>query len=338
MNMGVFGDDEEETSGGGISQTVKGTTAPTTANPDTLADVANELKRLNLNLHGLNTLDTRLRGIEDQLYTTRNPVPPTQMPPIGSGRYNYSLFTQDRTPQETEGPRGSGQPRSREHSPASANRSGAPVLNHASDDESLQRDFEVLKDCLQRVKLPQDCKLVDTISKQGIKKDDQSTLSVISKGARYVETALKWMSTQDEQTPPNYSDLLTILMAHMQFLSAEYSALVVKGTFDQETAKIFKCLQKNTLSFRGDALQHLRDAAQIGAARAQVTPQNSGNYGNYGNRQRGQGQQNYGRGPPRYGNRDRGQYRQRDPYRNYYQQRPAPPSNQNQPRTQSQED
>ena len=86
---------------------------------------------------------------------------------------------------------------------------------------------------------------------------------------------------------------------------------MVKGTFDEGTAKIFKCLQKNTLTFRGDALNHLRSAAEISAARAQFTPSV---------RPRGSFNPRYQRG------RGRG-----DPYRSYQRpyipaQRPPNPS------------
>ena len=141
-------------------------------------------------------------------------------------------------------------------------------------------------------------------SKQGIKKEDQGAINIVSRCAKYVETALKWLSSQDEENE-DMAHLYTVLKAQMQFLQTEYAGLVVKGTFDGETAKIFKCLQKNSLAFRGEALSHLRSAAEISAARGQFNNTQQSGF--------------RGRGPSGY-RYQRGRGRQNEPYRQY--QRP----------------
>ena len=59
-----------------------------------------------------------------------------------------------------------------------------------------QEDYQAIKDSVQRIKLPANLKLNE--SKQGIRRDDQQTLSVIARTARYTETTLKLLSTYDE--------------------------------------------------------------------------------------------------------------------------------------------
>jgi hypothetical protein len=58
---------------------------------------------------------------------------------------------------------------------------------------NIQREFGVIKDALQRVKLPNDLKLED--SKQGIARNDKAKSYVISKCAQYTETSIKLLST-----------------------------------------------------------------------------------------------------------------------------------------------
>jgi hypothetical protein len=208
----------------------------------------------------------------------------------------------------SKGSRDTTDPEKTRHSPPFPEGQGAAGPGHVSvtDVPTLERDFEVIKDCLNKIKLPEDLKLID--SKQGIKKEDQGALHIISKNARYVETAMKWLSTQDDTVHPELSHLYTILRAQMQFLQTEYSALVVKGTFDEDTAKIFKCLQKNTLNFRGDALNQLRSAAEISAAKQHQRATS--------NQWRGSRTSYRGRPDFRY-SRGRGRGMYRDPYRQF---------------------
>jgi len=67
-----------------------------------------------------------------------------------------------------------------------------------------------------------------------------------------------------------------VLAAQMNFLHGEYAGLLVNSTFDPETAKVFKCLEKNTFAFRGTSLNNLRSAAEITAARSHVRPVETG--------------------------------------------------------------
>ena len=123
------------------------------------------------------------------------------------------------------------------------------------------REFDSIKESLQRVKLPNELRLID--SKAGIPKEAQPTLAIISKSARFVETALKIVSDSEFEV----DDLFTVLKANINFLQSEYTALIVEGQFDQETAKLYKCLEKNSAMFSDEALGHLRVAAEISTAK-----------------------------------------------------------------------
>ena len=62
-----------------------------------------------------------------------------------------------------------------------------------------QRGYEIIKDSLNKVKLPEDLHVFD--SKSGISRDCQQNLTTISKCARYTETALKQLSVMVDADP-----------------------------------------------------------------------------------------------------------------------------------------
>ena len=81
-----------------------------------------------------------------------------------------------------------------------------------------QRRFEVLRDRLNKVHLPESLRVFDT--KAGINKDCQPALQVVSKCARYTETALKWFNkvvTEGDGhiTEDDLESLFTILHAEI---------------------------------------------------------------------------------------------------------------------------
>ncbi len=175
----------------------------------------------------------------------------------------------------------------------------------------LQRDFEIIKDGLNRVRLPNTVKVFD--NPRGIKKDCQPTLSVVTKCARYTETAVKQLSLilDDElggrpASPDQLRSLFTILQAEINFLQCEYASLIVKSTFDAETATIFKCFEGNSGAFSERSMTNLHRAADITATASRGRPQAQSS--NFRGRARGRGS---GRGW--YGNQSFGQ---RDVYHN----------------------
>ena len=184
------------------------------------------------------------------------------------------------------------------------------ILDHSPDAEELtsvdcQEDFNTIKDCVQKIKLPPDLKLNE--SKQGIRRDDQQVLSVISRSARYAETALKVLSTFDdgagsESADIKLSQLIKIQQAQISYLRDEYANLIVQSKFDKSTSQTFRALQKNTSGLNAQALQNLKLASAISAsasapAREQTAPRRDNSTtnnwrGNYG----GGGRRNFFRG------------------------------------------
>ena len=157
----------------------------------------------------------------------------------------------------------------------------------------LQRSYDIIKDSLIKVSLPEDLRVYD--AKTGISKDCQGTLAVLSKCSRYTETALKQLSVTVESVENrdgrvNISDLkklFTILHAEVGYLQGEYTNLMVKSKFDDNTASLFKCFEKNQAAFSDQSLNHLRCAAEISAIGHRQAPRGRGSRGNHGGRGRG---------------------------------------------------
>ncbi len=171
----------------------------------------------------------------------------------------------------------------------------------------IQKSYENIKDSLVKVLLPEELRVFD--SKAGINRDLQSAANILSKCARYGETALKQLSGMvakndagEPVSPEEFRKLFTVLQAQTQFLQSEYTSLLVKSKFDDNTASLFKCFEKNQSSFTDQSLQHLRCAAEISAASQRHAPRGRGSdRGGYrgGSFYRGRGQGFY-RAPDRY--------------------------------------
>ena len=179
------------------------------------------------------------------------------------------------------------------------------------DAAEIQRDFEIIRDSLQRVRLPNNLRVFD--SKSGIKKDCQPTLYVISRCARYTETAIKQLSvilnaqeSGQHITSDQLRTLFTVLQAQTSFLQGEYASLIVKSSFDNNTAALFKCLEGNSGSFNERSMSNLRRAAEItGAAnRAQQGNRSQASTSSYRGRPRGPGRYRDWSYQPHFGSRD----------------------------------
>ena len=92
----------------------------------------------------------------------------------------------------------------------------------------VQQEYERLELSLQHVSLPNDLKVYDT--NQGSKADLNTAYLMLSKCARYTETALKQlghlttMVTLDDKE--EYSKLYTIIGAQMKYFQSEYAAKI----------------------------------------------------------------------------------------------------------------
>ena len=128
----------------------------------------------------------------------------------------------------------------------------------------LQAEFATIKDAVQRVKLPPSLRLNDN-GKKGIRSADQQALSVIQRSARYSETCMKLIGTLSPETvtQADLDQILVTQTAHIKYLQDEYSTLIVQGKFDNQTASIFKSLQRNTSGLSPQARDNLEVAATL---------------------------------------------------------------------------
>lgn len=127
----------------------------------------------------------------------------------------------------------------------------------------IQQEFNVIKDALQKVKLPNDLKIDE--SKQGVSRSDQKRMFVIQKCGRYGETLLKLLSTvqHDTITPGDIQDMVTIVVAQMRYLQEEHAMLLVNNNFGEDVEKVYRQLRRNTTQFTPDALETLQAAINL---------------------------------------------------------------------------
>ena len=147
--------------------------------------------------------------------------------------------------------------------------SPAPLFGATGRRQDIQGEFQALRDSLTRIQLPADLKLND--SRQGIRKNDQPVLNVITRCGKYNETLMKLLTTIDPDTNGGLSQvvieqLFLIAYAQTKFLQDEFASLVVNNHFDSGTARLFRALQKNTSGLNQESLETLRSAAAISAA------------------------------------------------------------------------
>ena len=152
---------------------------------------------------------------------------------------------------------------------------------NGSEADELQEQFNSLKSSLDRVILPPLYKLHD--SRSGVKREDQPALNILSKCGRYVETCLKFLGSVDTDRPVDLEPLTTVLLANIKYLQDEYAALLVKGKFDNNTAQLFRSLQKNNSGFTAENIHNVKIAAELSSfAQKPSHLQPSRNFGNRG--------------------------------------------------------
>lgn len=164
-----------------------------------------------------------------------------------------------------------------------------------------QRQFDSIKESLSRVSLPTQLKLNESTA--GIKQEQKPTLKVITKSARFAETALRHLAhltstKQDDSScfvlnEEDMSIFYTIFSAQQQFLQSEYAALVVKNTFDEETSKLFRSFENHTSAFTESSLNNLRIAADLAVSRERTLATRNRSRANWRARQRGFGSRLY---------------------------------------------
>ena len=83
-----------------------------------------------------------------------------------------------------------------------------------------------------------------------------------------METVLKLLSQSKENQPLDIEPILTTLTANIHYLQDEYSALLVKGKFDDSTAQLFRSLQKGNSGFDQQSINNVRIAAELSSIAA----------------------------------------------------------------------
>jgi hypothetical protein len=111
--------------------------------------------------------------------------------------------------------------------------------------EDIQGEFQAVGDSLQHMKLPASLHL--NADHQNIR-NDFPVLTVLQKAARFTETTIKLIDAvlakyEDPSLVDLMQNILTSQTACIHYLQDEYSALVVHGTVEKDTAKIFRSLQ-----------------------------------------------------------------------------------------------
>jgi len=171
----------------------------------------------------------------------------------------------------------------------------------------IQQEFMVIKDALQRIKLPNDLKVND--GARGIRRIDQPRATVVSKCARYAETLMKLLSTLDPEniSDGDLSDMTAIVVAQVRYLQEEHSMMLVNSNFGEQVEKVYRTLRGNTSAFPPDAL---------GALQASVEMANSANYRGNTDYNRGRGRSRFQRGGYRGRGYGRGGFTQPTSYGN----------------------
>ena len=166
----------------------------------------------------------------------------------------------------------------------------------AEADSDIQGEYAAIRDSLQRVKLPPDLRLHDG-NKQGIRRPDQAIGTILTKCARYLESTLKLLSRDQVSIDQELSDnIFKVTVAHLRYVQDEYASLLVQGTFDPVTTRMFKAMQRNNSAFSPDQVQILQSAAAISAAAMRPSRDNYNGY---------QSQQQYGYRRGDFGSRGR---------------------------------
>jgi len=194
--------------------------------------------------------------------------------------------------------------------------SPAPAGATGDNIQDIQGEFQSIRDALSRVKLPAELKLND-YSRQGIRRNDQPLLNVISKCGRFNETFIKLLTTIDpgsKISQQTLDQLFVIAHAQCKYLQDEYASLIVSNQFDNNTSRLFRTLQRNTSGLNPASLETLRSAAAISAASREPSRDSHSNRG-YSHFNRG----GFGRGR-------RGYYRPTQDVFNRFANRPFPRS------------
>ena len=132
-------------------------------------------------------------------------------------------------------------------SPPESGIAGSRPGDNSSLSVNIQGDFRSLKESYQKIQLSSEVTL--NAEKSGIRREDQPRYNVIVNAARYSETVLKVLTERASGTGlsrEHCDEIATIALAQQRYLQEEYASLLVNSSFNAQTAKLFKQLQRNS--------------------------------------------------------------------------------------------
>ena len=103
----------------------------------------------------------------------------------------------------------------------------------ANATEDIQAAFQAIADSVQSIRLPAELKV--RTSRQGINREAQPALNIVTKTAKYAETTVKCLSCLRPGatiTGAQLDQLLQIQVAQIHFLQDEFAGLLVQSQFD----------------------------------------------------------------------------------------------------------
>ena len=175
----------------------------------------------------------------------------------------------------------------------------------------VQREYETVKELYSKVQIPQELKVLD--SRVGIKRAESGALNILSKSARFTETAIKILKDSDGNLDESHTaHLFSVLVAHITSLKSEYANLLVQSTFDEKVSKLYKTLDNHGATFSQQQLTTLRSAIDLESARPKEAAYGRGRSTfraqGWRGRYRGQFQRFTGGAMPRHPSPNEGEY------------------------------
>ena len=155
-----------------------------------------------------------------------------------------------------------------------------------SSPTDVQQQYKVLKDSLQKVRLPPGYKT--KMSLRGVEAQNSKTAKVIYSCAEYSETLLKLLLTLKAIEPLTENKLDSLLIsvpAQIHFLQAEKDNCFVNGKFGDNVGSLFREFKDHVFSFSSEDIATLDCVVQLSNARSS---QQCGNHHGSGQR-RGEG-------------------------------------------------
>ena len=151
-------------------------------------------------------------------------------------------------------------------------------IDTAVNAADINRDFDRLRSSLTKLPVPNELNVND--SPVGVKQESKGALKILSKCARHAETGIKVLSkinkepSEEGKVEVNIEELdslFIVFASQIAFLQQEYANIIVKSTFNDETARIFRSFENNASAFNPSALQNVRVAAELAATQSRVT-------------------------------------------------------------------